>query len=127
MSERSIVSTITGLLYPFVVLFGVYIIVNGHDSPGGGFQGGAILAAMFIGRYIVDPTNDLAIGRAVLVEKAIFAAIVVIPAALVLSLAAQQTVWLREPYLIAMNLLIGFKVAIGLTILVFRYAFYEDS
>ncbi|TVQ25170.1 MAG: sodium:proton antiporter [Spirochaetaceae bacterium] len=121
------VSTITGLLYPFVVLFGIYIIVNGHDTPGGGFQGGAILAAMFIGRYIVDPTNDLSIERAVLVEKAIFAAVIVIPAALVLSLAAQQTAWLREPYLIAMNLLIGFKVAIGLTILVFRYAFYEDS
>ena len=124
--ERSIVSVVTGLLYPYVVLFGVYIILNGHHTPGGGFQGGAILAALFIGRYIVDPTNDLSITRAHLIEKAIFAAIVIVPAAFILTLAAQRVPALHEPYLVAMNLLIGVKVAIGLTILVFRYAFYEE-
>ena len=41
MSEsRSIVSVITGLLYPYIVVFGIYIILNGHHTPGGGFQGG---------------------------------------------------------------------------------------
>ena len=30
---------------PFVMIFGVYIILNGHLSPGGGFSGGAILGA----------------------------------------------------------------------------------
>ncbi len=33
---------------PFIVLFAVYVIVHGHYSPGGGFQGGAILAATLI-------------------------------------------------------------------------------
>ena len=123
---RSIVSAVAGLLYPYVVLFGVYIILNGHHTPGGGLQGGAILAALFIGRYIVDPTNDLSIHSAHLVEKAIFAAIVVIATAFVLSLAAARYPALHEPYLVTMNLLIGVKVAIGLTIVVFRYAFYEE-
>jgi multicomponent Na+:H+ antiporter subunit B len=33
---------------PFIQLFGLYVIVHGHYSPGGGFQGGCILAASFI-------------------------------------------------------------------------------
>lgn len=36
------------LLVPFILLFAIYVIVHGHDSPGGGFQGGTILAATFI-------------------------------------------------------------------------------
>lgn len=31
-----------------IQLFGVYVIVHGHYSPGGGFQGGALLAAAVI-------------------------------------------------------------------------------
>ena len=32
-------------LIPVILLFGVYILLNGHLSPGGGFSGGAVLAA----------------------------------------------------------------------------------
>ncbi len=31
------------LLFPVIAAFGAYIIIHGHLSPGGGFQGGAIL------------------------------------------------------------------------------------
>jgi len=45
-----------GLVTPFVLL-GLYIVVHGHLTPGGGFQGGVILASAFLmvylaGRYI---------------------------------------------------------------------------
>ncbi|MDH3604214.1 MAG: MnhB domain-containing protein, partial [Candidatus Tectomicrobia bacterium] len=30
------------LITPFLLLFAVYVVVHGHDSPGGGFQGGTI-------------------------------------------------------------------------------------
>ncbi len=33
------------LLVPVILLFGCYIIFNGHLSPGGGFSGGAVLGA----------------------------------------------------------------------------------
>ncbi len=32
------------LLFPLVLLLGVYVFVHGHLTPGGGFQGGAIVA-----------------------------------------------------------------------------------
>jgi len=36
------------LMTPFVLLFAAYVVVHGHDSPGGGFQGGVLLAAAVI-------------------------------------------------------------------------------
>jgi multicomponent Na+:H+ antiporter subunit B len=40
-----IVRTITNLLTPFILIFGLYVIMHGHITPGGGFQGGAIFAS----------------------------------------------------------------------------------
>lgn len=36
------------LLVPLILLFGIYIILNGHLSPGGGFSGGAVMGAGLI-------------------------------------------------------------------------------
>lgn len=36
------------LLSPYIMLFGLYVIAHGHYSPGGGFQGGALLAASIL-------------------------------------------------------------------------------
>jgi multicomponent Na+:H+ antiporter subunit B len=44
-AASEIVETATELLLPMVILFGVYVFMNGHLSPGGGFQGGAIIAS----------------------------------------------------------------------------------
>ncbi len=43
-----IVKTITRLIVPFIQLYGIYIVLHGHLSPGGGFSGGAILGASMI-------------------------------------------------------------------------------
>lgn len=43
-----IVKVIAELIKGFIILFGVYIILNGHLSPGGGFAGGVIIAASYI-------------------------------------------------------------------------------
>jgi multicomponent Na+:H+ antiporter subunit B len=42
-----ILRTAADLLFPFLLLLGVYIISHGHLTPGGGFQGGVILAVAF--------------------------------------------------------------------------------
>lgn len=36
------------IIIPVILVFGVYIVLNGHISPGGGFSGGAVLGAGFI-------------------------------------------------------------------------------
>ena len=43
-----IVKTITRLTIGLVLLFGIYIILHGHLSPGGGFAGGVIVALAFV-------------------------------------------------------------------------------
>jgi len=40
-----IVKTITSISFPFILIYGLYVIVHGHLTPGGGFQGGAIVAS----------------------------------------------------------------------------------
>lgn len=35
-------------LVPIIAVFGIYVILNGHISPGGGFSGGAIIGAALI-------------------------------------------------------------------------------
>ncbi|HDN50703.1 MAG TPA: sodium:proton antiporter, partial [Thermoplasmatales archaeon] len=40
-----IVQTIAGMLFPMVLIFSFYVILHGHLTPGGGFQGGAIGAS----------------------------------------------------------------------------------
>lgn len=35
-------------LFPMILLFGAYIFIHGHLTPGGGFQGGAIIASGFL-------------------------------------------------------------------------------
>ena len=46
--DDSILQRITFLLFPIIVIFGIYVILNGHISPGGGFSGGAIIGAGLI-------------------------------------------------------------------------------
>lgn len=43
-----ILRVIAKLICPAVFLFGIYVILNGHLSPGGGFSGGAIVGAGLI-------------------------------------------------------------------------------
>ena len=45
----------TKLLIPLILLLGVYVFVNGHLTPGGGFQGGAILASAMLLQLLADP------------------------------------------------------------------------
>jgi multicomponent Na+:H+ antiporter subunit B len=43
------------LLFPLLLVVGFYIILHGHLTPGGGFQGGVILAAAFFIPLLARP------------------------------------------------------------------------
>jgi multicomponent Na+:H+ antiporter subunit B len=40
-----IVKTITSIAFPLTMIYGLYVIAHGHLTPGGGFQGGAVVAS----------------------------------------------------------------------------------
>ena len=50
-----IVTTGSQVLLPVIFTFGAYVIVNGHLSAGGGFQGGAIVASGVMLLLLADP------------------------------------------------------------------------
>ena len=43
-----IIKTVARFLVPFIQIFALYVLAHGHESPGGGFQGGVIFGASFI-------------------------------------------------------------------------------
>lgn len=57
-----IVKTITRLTVGLIMLYGIYMVFNGHLSPGGGFAGGVIIALSFI--HLM-----LAFGKEVVLKK----------------------------------------------------------
>jgi len=42
------VKVTTKMILPFIQIYGIYVIIHGHLSPGGGFSGGAIFAASIV-------------------------------------------------------------------------------
>lgn len=50
-----IMQTAAKLLTPAVFLLGIYVFMNGHLTPGGGFQGGAIIASGLVLMLLARP------------------------------------------------------------------------
>ncbi|KAJ52475.1 multicomponent Na+:H+ antiporter subunit B [Clostridium tetanomorphum] len=46
--KDKILLEITKVIVPLIQIFGIYVILHGHLSPGGGFAGGTIMGASFI-------------------------------------------------------------------------------
>jgi multicomponent Na+:H+ antiporter subunit B len=46
--DSVVVRTMTRLLVPWIRIFALYVLFHGHYSPGGGFQGGVIMASSYI-------------------------------------------------------------------------------
>lgn len=47
-TESQVIMTTVKAVIPFVMTYGLYITFHGADTPGGGFQGGAIIASVFL-------------------------------------------------------------------------------
>ncbi|MET0615582.1 MAG: MnhB domain-containing protein [Thermoleophilaceae bacterium] len=68
----SLLVRVTGLgLVAPVILVGIYIVAHGHQTPGGGFQGGVILATALLLVYLAgDYATMRAVGPTWLIELA---------------------------------------------------------
>ncbi len=128
-TQRQKKATINGIAFviPIIFMLGFYLIVRGHSSPGGGFQGGAALSGAFICVYLLRPEKQLNFFAYEGTEKLMFLTIAIIAIAFAVS-----NIYLSYPayniaYLIVMNTLIGIKVFCGLTIVFYRFVHYEDT
>jgi multicomponent Na+:H+ antiporter subunit B len=111
------------VIYPVVLLFGIYVIFNGHLAPGGGFQGGAILATALLILYYIDLKKKTNLEAIFTIEKILYLSLLIIASLSfftrgvwftnVMPLASGIDV--KAIFLITLNLIIGAKVALGLT------------
>ncbi len=53
-----IVKTITRISVWLIILYGIYIILHGHLTPGGGFAGGVIIALAFLNYLLAYGRKD---------------------------------------------------------------------
>ena len=113
------------LICPVMLLFGIYLIMNGHLSPGGGFQGGTVIACFFICRYFVHHIYDTNVHHILVLEKLVFVVAVAMAVFFIfLGLDAFSLVP-RTVFLTMMNALIGLKVVCGFIVIFYRYIAFE--
>jgi len=113
------------IISPIMILFGIYIIANGHLTAGGGFQGGLALAAFFICRYMIYDIYDLPIKKVMKYEEGVFLVSVIIAIAVVFADNIADLPIISDHYLVIMNVLIGLKVTCSFVILFYRFIAIE--
>lgn len=115
-----------GLVYPIIILYGFYMIYHGHLTPGGGFQGGAILASTFTIQYLTTDNKSVSLHFLNRLEKTIYLMLLITGIIIVLYLNPYLPQESKTIYLVLMNTLIGFKVACGLTVIFYRFVLFES-
>ncbi len=115
------------LILPVIMILGFYLTVNGHLTPGGGFQGGAALSAVLICVYLLRPENSINFHLYERVEKVLFLLIALLAIVFAVTSLYLSYTQYNVIYMIIMNSLIAAKVFCGLTIIFFRFVHYEDS
>jgi len=108
---------ISRFLLPFVLMFGVFIVLNGDLSPGGGFQGGVVLASSFILLYFIGEVNRLNTGVIIRIEKVLFLLLVVVAFLSRFDSINTNHVF----YLVALNAIIGMKVSFGIGAIIIMF------
>jgi multicomponent Na+:H+ antiporter subunit B len=121
MNYSKILITVSRLILPFLLLFGIYIIINGDTSVGGGFQGGVIMATSYLLYYFIIGVHPFSISKMLKIDKYLFIAL---PLVILIGYLTTGVFFtnmfsidypysIRRVYLLILNLLIGGKVAIG--------------
>ena len=110
---------------PILLVFGGYLILNGHISPGGGFQGGVVIASFFVVRYMIYDIYDIKVRHALVMEKLVFIGITILASAFIFLGLHPSFEPFAIPYIVAMNILIGTKVAFGVLVIFYRYVAFE--
>ncbi len=65
-----ILKTAAHIIFPIMLITGVYIFTHGHLTPGGGFPGGSMIASSFLLLYMADNKFALNLNRFKIAEGA---------------------------------------------------------
>ncbi|GAB3496332.1 MnhB domain-containing protein [Nocardiopsis coralliicola] len=57
-----LLEVVVRLLIPSILVFSVFLLVSGHDRPGGGFAGGLVASMAFVLRYVAGGRHELSVG-----------------------------------------------------------------
>lgn len=133
MSSSKILITISRIILPFLIMFGLYIIVNGDSSVGGGFQGGVIMSTSYLLYYFITGKHPFSLTKMLKIDKLLFLALPLFIVASFITrgelftnvFSFEQDYETRRMFLVALNLLIGAKVALGFVSLF--YIFIEEG
>lgn len=125
--DSALIAKTLTIVIPFFIITGIYIVLNGHVSPGGGFQGGAVLAAIFMCRYLINPELNISLDVFQSIEKVLLLFIILFSFSFLTFGLNSLNLISNKSYIIFMNILIGIKVACGITLIFYRFVFYEDK
>ncbi|MFO7991898.1 MAG: MnhB domain-containing protein [Thermoplasmata archaeon] len=129
MRMSSIVRNSSRLVSPFLVAYGAFMIVNGHITPGGGFQGGVILAVaviLLITSHGYKAVREIFSVELVKVIESVSGLLIIITSMIGLAFGAYFLNFLKggEPgtlfsggTVVLFNILIGLKVGVAFTLL----------
>ncbi len=125
MRDSVILKSVSKLIFPFVIIYGIYIIYNGDISPGGGFQGGVVLSTAYLLIYFVNEKNSFSLLKILKLEKMLFLGILAFAAISLFTTDTPLTNFFgvnapqesKRIFLVSLNFLIGIKVSLGLTFL----------
>ena len=109
-------------LLPFILLFGLALILNGDKTPGGGFQGGAILVVIFVAGFLIDDSKKINLNIFTLIEKFAFISLAIIIVTFLYFNFIDMPEEIKRIYLLLINTLIGVKVCAGLGIIFYRFS-----
>ena len=126
MRKDSILTCCSDLVLPIIITLGLYIIIHGHLSPGGGFQGGVLVAGAFAILYVSYGIKNLS--KKIKIGEDIGALGFIILAFLGLVFGGtffKNIFYLGEPgelfssgSIFLMNFAVGFKVFAGVSFLI---------
>lgn len=140
MRKTNVLEVVARKLSPFIMLFGLYVVTYGHLSPGGGFQGGVVLASGVMLLFLSLPTDRVVtlfpparfarfeVGAAITLVSAGLVGLAVAGAFFAVLGPTAETGRLGDaPFLVLLNIVIGFKVGAGISLICYHLVEEDDQ
>ncbi len=123
-NDSNLLQHTLAIIYPFILIIGFYVILNSISSPGGGFQGGGILSAMYVISYMTT-VKERDVKKLEVLEKYVVLMIVATIVGFMFFGFNMKYEFLNTYYIVAINIFIGFEVFFSFGIIFYRFLYGE--